>query len=107
MSITLPLPPTPEGIPPISVTQPPLLGMSVNSAATSRVSFPELLERNVRETAQLLEKSEKMGKEAALGAIDPQVVATSVVRARSALHQLTTLLSALTQAYQEVMRFAV
>jgi len=90
--------------------QGPRVGLSncYNPCGTDAPStFAALLEQGAKETRSVLQHSERLNFAAANGTADPQDVALNVVKAKAALNQFSSLVSAGLSAFQEVMRIAL
>lgn len=70
-------------------------------------NFMELVTTIGKSTRDSLKRMEMLSKAAAAGEADPQQVALQVVNTKTAVHQLTVLMNASLQAYQEIMRTGV
>jgi flagellar hook-basal body complex protein FliE len=101
-TVTPPQPPVPEGIPPI-----PVIGLTASNLKRDVQSPMSLVGNSFQSTVRLLKESERISQEAAREETDPALVSTTILRARSALDQLRTLIQVTTQAYQEMMRMMV
>jgi flagellar hook-basal body complex protein FliE len=97
-------------VPSVTSKPGPQMGLSAcyNPCGTDAPStFAALLAQGAKETCSALQHSERLNFAAANGTADPQDVALNVVKAKAALNQFSSLVSAGISAFQEVMRIAL